>query len=147
MVTPAALVEAVRKIQDTNLICPPIVSQEAAVAAMDEGRSYCAPFLTQLAGVRKFVLESLASVGDRVSFPVPQGAFYALIRLATPLSDLEVTRTLIERYGVAVIPGSAFGLEDGCYLRIAYGALERETVMEAMGRLISGISEIAGEGI
>ena len=38
MVIPEALSEAVNKIQDTILICPPAVSQHAAMAALEVGR-------------------------------------------------------------------------------------------------------------
>ena len=38
MVIPEALVDAVNKIQDTILICPPVVSQHAALAALQVGR-------------------------------------------------------------------------------------------------------------
>src|SRR5262249_8234083 len=41
MVIPAHLEEAVKKIQDTNLICPTLISQLAATAALGEGRSWC----------------------------------------------------------------------------------------------------------
>jgi aspartate/methionine/tyrosine aminotransferase len=40
---------------------------------------------------------------------------------------------------VAVIPGSAFGMTGGCYFRVAYGALQKATVSEGIGRLVSGL--------
>ncbi|NEO46263.1 MAG: pyridoxal phosphate-dependent aminotransferase, partial [Moorea sp. SIO4A3] len=43
---------------------------------------------------------------------------------------------------VAVIPGTAFGIEDGCYLRLAYGALQKETVAEGIERFVAGLKEI-----
>ncbi len=45
---------------------------------------------------------------------------------------------------MAAIPGSAFGMTQGCYLRVAYGALQPETVAEGMGRLVHGIKTILG---
>src|SRR5436190_746271 len=41
MVIPASLEEAVRKIQDTNLICPTMIAQAAALGALKAGASYC----------------------------------------------------------------------------------------------------------
>jgi aspartate/methionine/tyrosine aminotransferase len=40
---------------------------------------------------------------------------------------------------VAVIPGTAFGMTGGCYFRVAYGALEPDTVAEGIGRLVKGL--------
>jgi aspartate/methionine/tyrosine aminotransferase len=39
----------------------------------------------------------------------------------------------------AVIPGSAFGIREGCHLRIAYGALDRHSAQVGAGRLVEGI--------
>jgi aspartate/methionine/tyrosine aminotransferase len=51
---------------------------------------------------------------------------------------------LVKEHGVAAIPGDAFGMVNGCYLRISYGALRPETVAEGVGRLARGIREILG---
>ena len=52
-----------------------------------------------------------------------------------------VTRLVLE-HKVAVIPGYAFGLNDACYLRIAYGALRQEEVVVGMDRLVEGLAQI-----
>jgi aspartate/methionine/tyrosine aminotransferase len=61
------------------------------------------------------------------------------------LSPLMVAERLIREHRVAVIPGTAFGMTDGCYFRVAYGALQKETVAEGIGRLIEGLQRICGE--
>ena len=52
---------------------------------------------------------------------------------------MEVVEYLIRNYQVAVIPGTAFGLHQGCYIRIAYGALQEDTAAAGMERLVSGL--------
>ena len=42
----------------------------------------------------------------------------------------------------AVIPGTTFGTGDGCYLRVAYGALDADTIAEGIGRLVRGLTTI-----
>ena len=49
MVYPEHLASAMMKSQDTILICPPIASQVAAVAALEVGRAYCEPHVRELA--------------------------------------------------------------------------------------------------
>ena len=49
---------------------------------------------------------------------------------------------LIREHRVAVIPGPAFGMTDGCYFRVAYGALQKDTVAEGIGRLVKGLESI-----
>lgn len=142
MVLPRTLLPALKKIQDTNLICAPVPSQVAALGAMEVGAAYAAQFTPALADVRRLVADALATLGDRVTVAPPQGAFYVFARVQTDLDDLTLVRRLIEEHRVAVIPGSTFGVADGCTLRIAYGALQRDTVAEAMERLVHGLDTI-----
>jgi aspartate/methionine/tyrosine aminotransferase len=142
MVIPAHLEEAVKKVQDTNLICPPVLNQIAAAAALGEGREWCEQRIRGIGKVREMVLEELAKLGDRVEAPTPGGAFYALLRVHTDRTDMEIVESLIREFAVAVMPGSTFGIKDGCYLRVAYGALEAATVAEGMGRLVSGLKAV-----
>jgi aspartate/methionine/tyrosine aminotransferase len=142
MVIPAHLYPAIAKIQDTNLICPPIVSQLAATAALAEGRAWCAPRIAALTQVRAAVLAALAPLAPRVVAPCTRGAFYCLLRLDGRRDSYELTMRLIAEHRVAVIPGMAFGVDDPCLLRVSYGAIERAEVVEAIGRLVQGLDAL-----
>ncbi len=144
MVVPEALLEPVRKIQDTNLICAPVVSQFAAVGALQAGAEYCRAHLEGIAKVRGFLRDALESLGDACEVPPAEGAFYYLVRLKCGLDPMAVVERLIREHKVAVIPGTAFGVERGCYLRIAYGALQQATAEEGITRLVTGLRVIAG---
>src|SRR5215510_8662561 len=136
MVIPDHLFEAVNKIQDTILICPPVISQFAAVGAMNVGPEYCYKQVRQLSKVREQVLNELEQVADRVVVPRSEGAFYFFLKLDTEMKPLELVERLVKEHRVAAIPGNAFGMpnggEAGCYLRVAYGALQKETVVEGI---------------
>lgn len=125
MVMPEHLDQAVKKIQDTNLICPPILNQRAAAAALNAGKAWCLPHAADLGPVRDQALDELARLGDRVDIPRPGGAFYMMVRVHTKRTDLELVEGLIRDFGVAVLPGSTFGVQSGCLLRIAFGASGR----------------------
>ena len=145
MVIPESLWVAVNKIQDTLLICPPLVSQAAACGALRVGRAHSAPHITALGAVRHLVFDAFGEVSDVADVPAVQGAFYALVGVSTSLSPLACVERLIREHGVAAIPGNAFGLSSGCVLRVSYGALARDTVAEGMRRLTRGIRAIAEE--
>lgn len=147
MVIPEHLFEAVNKIQDTILICPPVVSQYAAAGALSVGAEYCRRHVRQLADVRGLVQERLRSIGDRVVAPPADGAFYFFLRLKSDEKPLALVERLVKEFGVAAIPGNAFGMEDGCYLRIAYGALQKETVEEGIGRLTRGLEALVARAV
>ena len=55
---------------------------------------------------------------------------------------MQLTQRLIEEYKVAVIPGTTFGAQDRCLLRIAYGALQKATAAEGISRLVTGLRQI-----
>ena len=139
MVTPPHLLDAIKKIQDTLLICPPLASQAAALGALQAGRLYVGKKIRPIAKMRSLLLERLKELDSHIDPPLSQGAFYVLLRLHTEMDDLTLVKLLIEQYGVAVIPGSAFGIINGCYLRIAYAALEEKVAVKGIDRLIRGL--------
>lgn len=145
VVYPEHLASAMMKSQDTILICPTIISQEAALAALSVGRHYCAPFVRELSDVRDLVLERLSQLAPLAEVPAAEGAFYILLRVHTAMDSLVLVERLIREHQVAVIPGSAFGMTDACTLRVAYGALQKDTVAEGIGRLVRGIQTILGQ--
>ena len=139
MVLPEALFDAVNKIQDTNLICPPLVSQAAALGALRAGPSYAAAHVATLARVREEVHRRLAAVADLCDVPRTQGAFYCFVRLKGGVDPVLLAERLVREHRVAVIPGTAFGATDGPYLRVSYGALDGDTVVEGIDRLVRGL--------
>ena len=142
MVIPERLLLPVRKIQDTILICAPVISQYAAIGALQAGAAYCREKLKAIVEFREIVQQELAALGDRCEVPIAEGAFYFLLRIHTDMEPMQLTERLIREHRVAVIPGNAFGLHQGCYLRVAYGALQRETAMQGIGRLVEGLRTI-----
>jgi aspartate/methionine/tyrosine aminotransferase len=141
MVYPAQLESAMRKTQDTLLICPPVISQYAACGALAAGQSYVREKLAAIAEVRRMVQRELAALSADGICEVPpvQGAFYFLLRVASQSSPMTIAERLIREHGVAVIPGNAFGLTTGCHLRVAYGALSASAISEGVGRLARGL--------
>ena len=95
-----------------------------------------------LAEVRELVLNELDAIRHLCLVPPADGAFYFLLKIDTMLDPLNLVERLVREHGVAAIPGTAFGMADGCYLRVAYGALQKETVTEGIGRLVRGIKTI-----
>jgi len=118
------------------------MSQHAALGALRAPASYRRENLARVAEVRSLVLEELAAVRSFCRIPPALGAFYFLVTVDTPLGAMDVVERLVREHGVAVIPGTTFGIERGCTLRVAYGALERATIAEGIGRLVKGLRAI-----
>ena len=142
MVIPAHLEEAVRKIQDTNLISPTMIAQAAALGALKAGVSYCQGKLRGMAEVREVARKAFAEIASFCAAPLTDGAFYFFLRLDTSLAPLALVERLVKEHQVAAIPGTAFGISSGCSLRVAFGALAKETAAQGIGRLVRGLSQI-----
>lgn len=136
---PEHLADAMAKIQDTVMVCPPVISQVAAAAAMGVGRAYCEPQVRELASIRDLVVQQLGVLAPRVHMPSADGAFYGLLQVDTDQAPMALAERLVREHRVAVIPGTAFGLHQGCQFRVAYGALQKATVAEGIGRLVTGL--------
>jgi aspartate/methionine/tyrosine aminotransferase len=142
MAYPEALAPAMMKAQDTILVCPPVASQIGAAAALAVGRAYAERYVRELAAIRTLVVDALGSLGPLASVPAADGAFYCFLKVNTDMEPFALAERLVREHRVAVVPGTAFGVGDGCYFRVAYGALQRETVEEGIGRLVNGLRAI-----
>lgn len=142
MVIPESLWDAVNKIQDTILICPPAASQHVAMAALRVGAAYAKSHLPMLDAMRRRMAGALAEAPvDDVRC---EGAFYFFLRIRSDMDATVLTERLIREHRVAVIPGSAFGDTSRCSIRVSFGALNESTAAEGTRRLVDGLKAIVG---
>lgn len=143
---PSQLLAGLAQVQDTVMICPPRITQRAAVAALGAGAAWIAPRMESLKERRSLVLDTLAAAqaqGLPITIPVvPDGAFYVLVGCPSPLAGEALVERLVLEHGVAALPGEAFGLGDGegaAQLRLSYGMLETPLLKTALERLLAGL--------
>ena len=134
MVVPEDHVRVVERIAQNLFICPPHVSQVAAIAAMecdDELQGNIAVYARN----RQIVMDGLRAAGfDR--FAPPDGAFYVYVDASDVTQDsLAFCERLLNEAGLAVTPGLDFDPERGHeWLRFSY-ARATEDIVEGMHRL------------
>jgi aspartate/methionine/tyrosine aminotransferase len=143
MVIPEVLSDAVNKIQDTLLICPPAVSQQAALAALRVGRAHADAHIERLDATRHLIYAALDDSGVPCDVPAVEGAFYYLVRAHSRLDSMTLAERLIREHRVAAIPGSAFADTSPSSIRISYGALDADSIAEGVGRLVAGLRALA----
>jgi aspartate/methionine/tyrosine aminotransferase len=142
IIIPAHLFTSLRKVQDTVLISPTIISQYAALGAHSAPYSYIENKLKEIKLSRQVCLDAINNTDLLERSATSEGAFYLFIKLNTSKDDLTIAKQLIEQYGVATIPGTAFEAVNGAYLRISYGALTSTTVTQGMEKLMTGLRKI-----
>ncbi len=137
---PEDIIKAIRKIQSQSTSNPSSVSQAAAVEALNGTQSFIKKRSNAFKQRRDFVVKSLNRIKG-ISCLTPNGAFYVfpsckgLLNKKTKLkTDTDFVQKLLEKSNVAVVQGSAFGL-DG-YFRISY-ATSMKNLKKAMERIKS----------
>ncbi len=137
---PKNIIKAIGKIQSQSTSNPSSVSQAAAVEALNGKQDFIQDRSNSFKKRRDFVVKSLNDIKG-ISCLTPNGAFYVfpsckgLLNKKTKLkTDTDFVQKLLERSNVAVVQGSAFGLEG--YFRISY-ATSMNNLKKAMDRIKS----------
>ena len=137
---PKDIIKAVAKIQSQSTTNPSSISQAAAVEALNGTQDFIKTRSDSFKERRDYVVETLNSING-LSCLKPSGAFYVfpnckkLLGKKTKLkTDKEFVEKLLEKAEVAVVQGSAFGLEG--YFRISY-ATSMENLKKALDRIKS----------
>ncbi len=135
---PKNIIAAIRKIQSQSTSNPSSISQAAAVEALNGSQSFIKKRAKSFSNRRNFVVNYLNSIPG-ITCLLPKGAFYVfpsckgLIGKKTKIKDdRDFVQKLLEKQNVAVVQGSAFGL-DG-YFRISY-ATSMQKLKVAMARI------------
>ena len=135
---PEEVIRSMKKVQSQSTSNPTSIAQVAAQAALEGPQDCIATMLAAFKERHDLVVERLNQVPGIECLPT-DGTFYVfprvqglIDRLDSVGDDLELAEYLIERAGVALVPGSAFGLSG--YARISI-ATSRDNLEQALDRL------------
>ena len=138
---PAEIISGMSKVQDASTSNPSSLSQYAAVAALRGPQEPVESMRLQFEKRRHLMVELLRQVRG-VEAHAPDGAFYVFADFAGLLSrkhrgeqvstTQRLAEILLEEFGVATVPGSAFGREG--YLRLSF-AISEADIRKAMERV------------
>jgi aminotransferase len=130
---PADLIEAMMRIHQYSMLCASIISQEAAIEALEHGEPDIVAMRDQYALRRNFIVKAFNDMG--LPCHLPRGSFYAFPSIrGTGLSSKEFALRLLREEQVACVPGDAFGPSGEGFLRCCFAtALDR--IEEAVTRM------------
>ncbi|MCI6479701.1 MAG: aminotransferase class I/II-fold pyridoxal phosphate-dependent enzyme [Spirochaetia bacterium] len=119
MCCPADLMEQVYKLHQYSTICAPIMSQYAALEGLRSGWGEVERMRVSYRQRRNLMYKAFIDMGLPVT--EPEGAFYIFPDIrSTGLTSEEFATELIEKYQVAVVPGTVFGAGGEGYIRCCY---------------------------
>ena len=141
---PKEIIKAIAKIQSQSTTNPSSISQAAAVEALNGQQDFIKERAKSFQERRDFVVEALNQING-IECLNPDGAFYVfpsckgLIGKKDPNgnvlnNDSDFVKSLLENSGVAVVQGSAFGLEG--FFRISY-ATSMKNLKKALEKISS----------
>ena len=141
---PKEIIKAISKIQSQSTTNPSSISQAAAVEALNGNQDFISIRAKAFEERRDFVVNTLNSING-IKCLKPDGAFYVFPSCKNLIgkkdingkkieNDTDFVQSLLENNGVAVVQGSAFGLEG--YFRISYA-----TSMENLKKALKKISD------
>ena len=134
---PVPLVEAMMRIHQYSMLCASIISQEAAIEAIQHGEPDTAAMRDQYRLRRNYIVKALNEMG--LTCHLPRGSFYAFPSIrSTGLTSKEFALGLLEQEKVACVPGSAFGESGEGFVRCCFATSlpQIEVAMERMARFI-----------
>jgi len=139
---PKEIIKAIAKIQSQSTTNPSSISQAAAVEALNGTQDFIKERATSFQERRDFVVKALNEI-DGIECLNPDGAFYVFPSCKGLIgkkdssgkeikTDNDFVQSLLENSGVAVVQGSAFGLEG--FFRISY-ATSMENLKKALEKI------------
>jgi aspartate/methionine/tyrosine aminotransferase len=122
-------------------LCPNVISQEAALAALTGPQTCVQEMRAEYERRRELVMSEISKL-RHVTYEVPKGAFYVFPDFSKlEKSDEKLAVHLLEKAEVVTVPGSGFGNAGKGHLRISY-APEYRQVKEGMKRIRSYFESI-----
>ena len=122
--------------QSTSNVCS--FAQRGALAAL-QGSRQCVNTMASSYSSRREVLTNGLMAIEGVQLVAPQGAFYAFPQLPPgSLDSMSFCKQALENYGLAMVPGAAFG-DDSC-IRLTCAA-SHETICDGLERLSKALKK------
>jgi len=135
---PRELISAMKKIQSQSTSNPASISQVAATAALVGPQDCIEPMVKAFKERHDFVVSELNTISGVQCLP-SDGTFYAFPDMSGAISnlgdfenDVAFAESVLEKTGVAMVPGSAFGAEG--HMRLSF-ATDMGSLKEALSRL------------
>lgn len=138
---PRYLLEKLAAIQSHATSNVTSFAMRGALAALEHGEGDVRRMISEFAVRRNLIVDGLQTL-DGVGCPTPAGAFYVFPQIAPHYREgrhgsVEMAEFLLEKAGVAVVPGAAFGTDECIRLSFACPRHDLEQAIERISRALS----------
>ncbi|MCR4397374.1 MAG: pyridoxal phosphate-dependent aminotransferase [Firmicutes bacterium] len=137
------VIRAMTRVQEHMVASVTTVSQRAALAALTGPQDCVSTMVFEYKRRRDLVVSGFNRIPG-FSCRAPAATFYAFPSAkGIGMTSSDLAMRLLEKTGVALVPGSAFGAAGEGYLRVSFANSEAN-IREALARIERAVAEIAG---
>ena len=143
---PEKIIKSALKIQGHSTSCANSITQRAVISALLDKDDSVEKMRQEFEKRRNFLIEKLNSIPN-IKCAIPKGAFYAMPNVSYYLeqnkkgvkTSANLCDFLLENYHIALVPGSAFGIEG--FVRFSY-ANSMENIKKGVKRFEKGLKNL-----
>ena len=139
----AEVIGAAHRLQQNIMLSLCTFAQHGAIAGLNGSQDGVRVMAEEFARRRGLVIDMLRQIPGLTLDAEPQGAFYAFPRITLPgITSAEVADYLLEKAGVAVVDGLAFGERGNGHFRLSY-AVSYDDCREGLERIAEAMKFLA----
>jgi aminotransferase len=132
--TDVLIAQEILKVHDSLVTCAPVISQYAAMGALEMGEEWVNHFRDHYQKRRELLCSFLDRLSSKCSYTVPTSAYFVFPKFIGCQDSLLLAKDILEKVQLATVPGVAFGPSGEGHLRLSFGRSE-EDIVEGMKRL------------
>ncbi|MCK4540415.1 aminotransferase class I/II-fold pyridoxal phosphate-dependent enzyme [Candidatus Parcubacteria bacterium] len=121
------IIREIVKVHDALVTCAPVISQYAAMGALEMGEGDVENFNKNYKKRRALICARLDNLKNIFSYVYPQSAYYVFPKIKINIKNAwDFSLELLDKTHVAVVPGSAFGNNGEAHIRLSFGRSEED---------------------
>lgn len=128
------IVRRIVPVHDTLINCAPVISQYAALAAVEVSEATIANNKSLYGTNRAIMKQYLDDMPEWFSYQAPAGGYFFFPKFNFQTTDHELCLRLAKEAKVVAVPGSDFGSEDSRHIRLCFGRPTHD-IIEGMQRI------------
>lgn len=141
MAAPKEVIQATVRMHQYINTCASSFVQEAAITALTKAEPDVQDMVKEYQRRRDYVVDAINNI-EGLSCRKPKGAFYIFVNIKKlGMTSMDAAEYLLEKAGVAMVPGSAFGTSGEGYIRLSY-ANSYDNLVEACEKIKEAVEEL-----
>jgi len=138
--TEQSLAKKILAVHDTLVTCAPVVSQYAAIAALQMNQNEWKVYFDEYKTRRDLMCKKLDEITDYLDYIKSTASYFIFPRLKTQnikhyVDSKNLTFDILDKIGLAVVPGAPFGPSGEHHLRLSFGRTQ-EDITKGTERLL-----------